>query len=390
MIQRFLILIWKFIKQRLQRIPNPVMIGGVLLLFSGLTPATLDAQVRLKDMMRLQGIENQQLIGYGLVIGLKGTGDSKRSQFTTQSIVNMLQKFGVTVPITKVKPRNIAAVIVTAEVPSFMRKGDRLDITVSSIGDAKTLEGGVLLMTPLAKSDGAVIAMAQGPLTVGGFSVETSGGGGVRQNHTLVGRIPGGAMLQMDLGGEFPRTNTLYFSLKERDLTTTQRVVEAINQRFGEQTAQPINPYAIEVFLPAGYQSTGGQYAFLALLEQLKVTPDVSAKVVINERTGTVVIGGDVTLLPAAISHGNLSVEIRSTPIVSQPAPFSQGQTTVVPQTDASVYQDEGEIVTIDHAASVKEVADALNNIGVLPRDIIAVMQALKVAGSLKAELVIM
>ena len=390
MTQQLLSTFRTLIKHYLKRLPNPVAFSAALLVFSGLMPATLDAQVRLKDMMRMQGIENHHLIGYGLVIGLNGTGDSKRSEFTTQSIVNMLQKFGVTVPVTKVKPRNIAAVIVTTEAPSFMRKGDRLDITVSSIGDAKTLEGGVLLMTPLAKSDGAVIAMAQGPLTVGGFSVETSGGGGVRQNHTLVGRIPGGAMLQMDLGGEFPRTNTLYFSLKDRDLTTTQRVVEVINQRFGAQTAQPVNPYAIEVFLPNGYQSTGGQYAFLALLEQLKVTPDVAAKVVINERTGTVVIGGDVTVLPAAISHGNLSVEIRSNPIVSQPAPFSQGQTTVVPQTDASVYQDEGEVVTINHATSVKEVAEALNNIGVLPRDIIAVMQALKVAGSLKAELVIM
>ncbi len=390
MFWKFLRMVWQRLRRHLPQPPFPVALIAVIIFmplgdFSGLS-----AQVRLKDLIRLRGIEHHQLIGYGLVIGLNGTGDSKRSQFTTQSVVNMLQKFGVTVPVETVKPRNIAAVMITAEAPSFMRKGDRLDITVSSIGDAKTLEGGVLLMTPLSTSAGTVVAMAQGPLTVGGFSVETTGGGGVRQNHTLVGRIPQGGLMQVDLDGEFPRESRLFFSLKERDLTTSQRIIEAINRRFGENTAVPTNPYAMEVTLPANFQGKSGQYAFLAELEQITVTPDMPARVVINERTGTIVIGGDVTILPAAIAHGNLSVEIRSSPIVSQPAPFSQGQTALLPHTDATVYQDEGKVVTIDNATTVKAVAQALNEIGILPRDIIAVLQALKVVGSLKAELVIM
>ena len=369
-----------------------IRVCAVLLTFVSLTMTTSQsyAQVRLKDMVRLQGIERYQLIGYGLVIGLNGTGDSKRSQFTTQSIVNMLQKFGVTVPVESVKPRNVAAVMLTAEVPSYAKRGDMIDITVSSIGDAKTLEGGVLLMTPLSMADGTVLAMAQGPLTVGGFSIETTGGGGVRQNHTLVGRIPQGAMLQADLGGEFPNSAVLNFSMVEKDLTTTQRVVEAINRSFGEAIAMPTNPYAIEVHVPQQFQRPGGNLAFLAQLEQITVTPDVAAKVVINERTGTIVIGGSVSILPVAISHGNLSVEIRSEPIVSQPAPFSQGQTTVVPNTSASVYQDNGKVVTLENVTTVQEVAQALNSIGIMPRDIIAVLQALKVAGALKAEIVVM
>ena len=349
----------------------------------------LSGQVRLKEIARLQGMEYRQLIGYGLVIGLNGTGDTKRSEFTMQSVVNMLQRFGITVPRNKVKSRNIAAVMVTGEVPVFARKGDRIDITISSIGDAKSLEGGVLLLTPLSVEDGTVVAMAQGPLTVGGFSVETTGGGGVRQNHTLVGRIPQGASMQSDLEGEFRISDVLYYSLKDKDISTTQRVVEVINQQYGANTAHPVNPYTIEVQVPESYRS-GNTYQFLAELEQLRVTPDVVARVVINERTGTIVIGGNVTVAPAAIAHGNLSVEIRSEPIVSQPAPFSQGQTTVVPNTNATVYQDEGQVVTISNAVTVQEVAQALNSIGLMPRDIIAVLQALKTVGALRAELVIM
>ncbi|NIR62521.1 MAG: flagellar basal body P-ring protein FlgI, partial [Aliifodinibius sp.] len=318
-------------------------------------PQNAFGQVRIKDLTRLEGIEYHQLVGYGLVIGLNGSGDSRRSQFTTQSIVNMLQKFGVTVPRDKIRIRNVAAVMATAEAPSFARQGDRIDVTVSSIGDAKTLEGGVLLMTPLVLQEGNLIAMAQGPLSVGGFSVETTGGGGVRQNHTLVGRIPQGGLLKKDLGEEFQLPNTLRFSLREKDITTTQRIVEAVNRQFAEQVARPLNPYTIEVEIPRDYQQQGLSYAFLSELQQLKVTPDVSAKVVINERTGTIVIGGSVAVLPAAIAHGNLSVEIRSEPIVSQPAPFSQGQTAVVPNTEATVYQDEGQVVTIDKSVTVQD-----------------------------------
>jgi len=347
------------------------------------------SQVRVKELVRLEGIEYQQLVGYGLVVGLNGTGDTRRARFTTQSVVNMLQRFGINVPRERMRLRNVAAVMVTSEIPSFMRKGDRVSVTVSSLGDAKSLEGGVLLLTPLVDQQGNVLAMAQGPISVGGFSIQTTGGGGVRQNHTLVGRIPDGAVIQSDLNGRFQLGKTLKLAMREQDITTQNRIVEALNQQFGEGTARVLNPSSIQITVPDQYDSTN-VFAFLSEMEQIRVQPDVNARVVINERTGTVVVGGNVTVLPAAVAHGNLSVEIRSEPIVSQPAPFSQGQTVVVPNTNATVYQDQGKMVTIQNATTVQEVAQALNTMGLTPRDIIAIMQALKEVGALQAELIIM
>ncbi len=348
------------------------------------------SQVRVKDLSRLQGLETYQIVGYGLVTGLNGTGDTRRVTFTIQSVLNMLQRFGLNVPKQYVRMRNVAAVMVTAEVPAYVQKGDRLPVTVSSIGDARSLEGGVLLLTPLVDQSGRVVAMAQGALSVGGFAVPTTGGGGVRQNHTLTGRIPNGAVVQSSIGKPFALKDTLHLSLTEKDVTTAQRVLQAINQRFGEGTARPIQPYTIQVAVPEAYREADRRYAFLAEIEQLEVMPDVPARVVINERTGTVVVGGNVKILPAAVAHGNLSVEIRSEPIVSQPAPFSQGETVVLPNTQATVYQDEGKMVTIENATTVQEVAQALNSLGVMPRDIIAILQALKEAGALRAELIVM
>ncbi len=363
-------------------------LGGLIFIL-GLS-STSNAGVRLKDLSHIQGIKYQQLIGYGLVVGLNGTGDSKRSQFTVQSVVNMLQKFGVTVPQDKIKVNNVAAVIVTAELPAFAREGDRLTVTVSSLGDAKSLEGGILLLTPLANPAGEVMALTQGPLSVGGFAVQTSGGGGVRQNHPLVGRIPDGAQIQKSLQTDYQLGNTLSYSLNSSDLTTTQRAVQAINRRFGAGTAQMESPHTFKIHIPDKLTDNNMKYAFLSELEQIEIQPDVVARVVINERTGTIVIGGNVSVLPAAIAHGNLSVEISSEPIVSQPAPFSKGQTVVVPNTSATVYQEKGNVVTIGNATTVQEVAQALNVMGLVPRDIVAVMQALKEAGALQAELVIM
>ncbi len=346
--------------------------------------------VRVKELARLQGVSKKPLVGYGLVVGLNGTGDSKRTRFTTQSVVNMLQRFGINVPARSIKMRNVAAVMVTAEAPTFLTAGDRLTVTVSSLGDAKSLEGGMLLMTPLVDQEGELFAMAQGPISVGGFSVQTTGGGGVRQNHTLVGRIPDGAVLQKSLGENFGFRDTLFLSLKESDFTTGQRLVKAINRQFNDSLAFQKNPRIIGVRIPPAYRDTGEQNKFVAELEQIEVDPDVSARVVINERTGTVVVGGNVRLLPAAVAHGNLSVEIQSQPIVSQPAPFSRGQTVVLPNTQATVYTDQGKMVTINSSATVQDVAQALNTLGLTPRDIIAVLQALKEAGSLQAELIIM
>ncbi len=350
----------------------------------------LQAQVRIKDLTYLQGIDTQQLIGYGLVIGLNGTGDSKRTEFTTQSVVNMLQRFGINVPRDRIKIRNVAAVMVTAEMPPYSRIGDRLSVTVSSLGDAKSLEGGVLLMTPLVNAAGKMVATAQGPVSVGGFSVETSGGGGVRQNYTLVGRIPEGAIIQAENDTPFQLPDTLRFSLKDKDITTATRIATAINQRFGDSLAFVSQLHSVAVIVPPQFRDPAARYAFLSEIQQLEVTPDVRARVVINERTGTIVVGGNVKVLPAAIAHGNLSVEIQSEPIVSQPAPFSQGKTVVVPNTSATVYQDEGKVVTIGNATTVQEVAQALNLLGLTPRDIVAVLQALKEAGSLQADLIVM
>lgn len=361
-----------------------------ILIFIIIIPVVAFGGIRVKELARIQGVDKQPLTGYGLVVGLNGTGDSRRSKFTTQSVVNMLQRFGINVPAHQMKVRNVAAVMVTAEAPKFLMGGDRLTVTVSSLGDAKSLEGGMLLMTPLVDQNGKLFALAQGPVSVGGFSVETTGGGGVRQNHTLVGRIPDGAVLQTDLGVRFSFGDTLYLSLKESDFTTAQRIIEAINSQFADSICFDKNPRTIGVKIPPAYRKTGQENKFISELEQIEVDPDVKARVVINERTGTVVVGGKVRLLPAAVAHGNLSVEIESQPMVSQPAPFSQGQTVVLPNTQATVYTEPGKIATITQTATVQEVAQALNSLGLTPRDIIAVLQALKEAGSLQAELVIM
>ena len=365
------------------------LITGWLLILL-ILPGLIFPAVRIKELARIRGVSRKPLVGYGLVVGLNGTGDTRRTRFTTQSVVNMLQRFGIKVPTEKVKLRNVAAVMVTADAPTFLTAGDRLTVTVSSIGDAKSLEGGLLLMTPLTDQNGELYAMAQGPLAVGGFSVQTTGGGGLRQNHTLVGRVPDGAVLQKSLGEDFQFGDTLYLSLKEADFTTAERIVEAVNQTFNDTLAVVKNPRTIAVKIPPAYARTGQQNKFISELEQVQVQPDVVARVVVNERTGTVVVGGNVTLLPAAVAHGNLSVEIESKPIVSQPAPFSSGQTVVVPNTQATIYNEEGQLMTIAESATVQDVAQALNALGLTPRDIIAVLQALKEAGSLQAELIIM
>ncbi|MFZ0391803.1 MAG: flagellar basal body P-ring protein FlgI [Calditrichia bacterium] len=353
-------------------------------------PALLFGGVRIKEIARVKGVSRKPLTGYGLVVGLKGSGDSRRTQFTVQSVTNMLQRFGINVPASQMRLRNVAAVMVTAEAPSFLLAGDRITVSVSSIGDAKSLEGGMLLMTPLVDGSGDFFGMAQGPLAVGGFAVETTGGGGLQQNHTLVGRVPDGGVLEKDLGETFSFGDTLFLSLDKSDFTTARRMQEAINQHFNETLAYQKNPRTLRVLVPAAYSATNTQNNFIAELEQIEVEPDVNARVVINERTGTVVVGGKVQLLPAAVAHGNLSIEIQSEPIVSQPAPFSQGQTVVVPNTQATAYTDDGKMTVLSSSATVQEVTQALNTLGLTPRDLIAVLQALKEAGSLQAELVIM
>jgi len=348
------------------------------------------AQVRIKELTNVQGINEYNLVGYGLVIGLNGTGDSPRFQATVQSVRNMLDRFGIKVDDGRLRMKNAAAVMVTGTLKNLNKPNDKIDVQVSSVGDAKSLEGGTLLLSPLSGQDGNVYVMAQGAVTVGGFNLETVGGGGVRQNYTLVGRVPGGGIVQDSWQQQYRISPVVYFNLTEPDFSTVTNIINAINNQLGDSVAVAQDPSTVVVQLPQQYQSPSGTMQAIALIQGLTVTPDVPAKVVINEKTGTVVVGGNVTILPVAVAHGNLSVEVRSQPIVSQPPAFSQGQTVVVPNAQASVYEGTNQMVSIDGASTVQEVAQALNSLGLTPRDVIAVLQAIKLAGALKAELVVM
>ena len=360
------------------------------LLFIFIFSFTLFSQVRIKELTNIQGINDYKLIGYGIVIGLNGSGDSPRFQATMQSVKNMLERFGIKATDKRMRVKNAAAVMVTANLNNLNKPNDKIDIQVSSVGDAKSLEGGTLLLTPISGQDGEIYIMAQGPVTVGGFSLETVGGGGIRQNYTLVGRVPGGGIVQSNWDKKWQVGPVVYLSLHEPDFATVSNIIIAINNQLGDSIAVAQDPSLVAVQLPEQYRTPTGAMEAIALIQGLTVTPDIPAKIVINEKTGTVVVGGNVTILPVAIAHGNLSVEIRSQPIVSQPQPFSQGQTVVVPNAQATAFQGNNPMISIGGASTVQQVAQALNTLGLTPRDIIAVLQAIKLAGALKAELVVM
>jgi len=346
--------------------------------------------VRVKEIAQLEGLGPTKLIGYGLVVGLDGSGDSRRSMATLQSVANMLKRFGITVPQRELRADNVAAVMVTADLPPFAKPGSRIDVQVSSLGDAESLEGGTLLLTPLVDASGTVYAVAQGPVSIGGFNINTIGGEKVRKNYALVGRVPNGAVVKKEAPGAVPDGGTLRLILKNPDFTTAARVAEAINQQFGRDIAVAVDAGAVELTVPEESRSPGKLVAFLSQLEAVEAEPDQVAKVVVNERTGTVVIGGDVRISAVAVAHGNLTVRITTTPIISQPAPFSQGQTVVVPETQTTVRTERASLTVIQDTASVDDLVKALNALGVTPRDLIAIFQALKEAGALKAELVIL
>ena len=361
------------------------------LLFVGLTvPSFAQADAgasRLKDVVSVQGAAPTPLIGYGLVVGLNKTGDRRQTIFSAQTLANMLERFGIAVAPGEMKIENVAAVLVTAQMSPYAQSGGRLDVTASSIGDARSLQGGTLMPTPMRGPDGAVMALAQGPLSIGGFGAE-SGENSVAVNHLTVGRVPSGALVQQTRPWMPPSGGVLRLALHEPDFVSAGRVARAINVELGGGAARVIDAGAVAVAVPDEYTSTLPE--LIARLEPLPVTMDVTARVVINERTGTVVMGGDVRLGPAAVAHGNLSVRIATQYEVSQPAPFSGGQTTVVPQTEVDVEEGDSRLVTLDPGATLADVVRALNLLGVSPRDIIAVMQALKAAGALRAEIVIL
>ena len=345
------------------------------------------ADVRLKDVISLQGSAPAPLVGYGLVVGLNKTGDRRQTLFSTQSLSNMLTRFGVIVPAEQMKVENVAAVLVTAELSPYQRAGARIDVIASSIGDARSLQGGTLLPTPMRGPMGDIAALAQGPLSLGGF-----GGGGagasVQVNHLTVGRIPSGAIVQTVPTMAMPAASTITFAVREPDFVTATRVATAINSFLGSASARAIDAGNVALDVPSAFRDALPD--LLAQLEALPVQTDVVARVVINERTGTVVVGGNVQLGPAAVAHGNLSVHISTTLEASQPLPYSRGRTAIVPNQQVDVKEGNAQLVAMPEGVTLDAVTSALNALGATPRDIIAIMQALKAAGALRAELVIL
>ena len=350
-------------------------------------PVPEAASVRIKDIAEIKGVRQNQLVGYGLVVGLEGTGDSDSSLFTIQSLASLLEKMGVTVQTSDIEDvENVAAVMVTADLPAFASLGSRLDVLVSSIGDAENLQGGTLLFTPLRAADGNVYAVAQGPVSTGGFAVSGNSGDQVQKNFPTVGRVVGGALVEKELQSNFNQKRALTLSLKDPDFTTASRVAQAINRAFYSQLAHTENAGSIRVMVPENY--LGNTVQFVTMIESLGVTPDMVSKVVVNERTGTVIMGENVRIATIAIAHGNLSIQINESQDVSQPLPFSRGgQTVVTPESEIVVQEGKNPIFLVESGVSIGEVVKALNALGVSPRDLIAIFQALKAAGALQAEL---
>jgi len=340
--------------------------------------------VRLKDIAEINGVRENQLVGYGLVVGLDGSGDGKKATFTVQSMASMLEKMGVTVNQKDIQVKNVAAVMVTAMLPPFAKRGNRIDVLVSSIGDAKNLQGGTLMLTPLKGIDGKVYAVGQGPVNTGGF-----GAGGmastVVKNFPTVGRVLSGATIEREVPNNFCDSDSLMFSLHNPDFNTAARVVDVINAKLAEPVARAKDAGTIEIRIPDRYM--GNTVPLLASLSILEVDPDNEAKVVINERTGTVVMGEQVRISTIAIAHGNLSIIVKENVNVSQPLPFSDGRTTVTPSTQINVQEDANQLVVVPKGVSIGQVVNALNALGVTPRDLIAIFQAIKAAGALQADL---
>jgi flagellar P-ring protein precursor FlgI len=346
---------------------------------------------RIKDLASIQGVRTNQLIGYGLVVGLDGTGDKDTdSPYTINSLKNMLSQLGVQIPSgTNMKPKNVAAVIVHGDLPPFSKVGQKIDVTVSSLGNAKSLRGGTLLMTPLKGADGQNYALAQGNLVVGGLSAEGSDGSKLTVNIPSAGRIPNGATVEREVPNNFNQAPLLTLNLHDGDFTTAMRVAESINLTIGPATAKALDATSIRVNAP---KDPGQKVTFISMLEELEVKPGkTSAKVIINSRTGTVVINSQVKVYPAAVSHGNLVVSISEETAVSQPGPFARaGETAIVPQSQVAITEEgKDHMFLFNPGASLDDVVRAVNQVGAAPSDLVAILEALKEAGALRAELLV-
>jgi flagellar P-ring protein FlgI len=342
---------------------------------------------RLKDLVSIEGVRDNQLVGYGLVVGLNGTGDKRQTVFSSQSLTNLLARMGIQVSPTAILVRNTAAVLVTADLPPFGQPGTRLDISVAAIGDSTNLQGGVLVLTPMKGPDGQVYAAGQGSVVTGGFVAGRGGGGTRTVNHPTAGRIPNGAIIEK-LAPSVTPAGHIKLQLRQADFTTAARISDVINKKFGidgAELARAENSALVSVDMPSVYRSN--VVGFLGEIEKLTVETDRPARIVINERTGTIVMGKDLRIAPVAILHGTLTVEIQTNFITSQPAPLSPGQTTVTPQTTVTAKEEQARNVVLKQGSSVEELVRALTAIGSTPRDIIAILQNLKAAGALDAEL---
>jgi len=361
---------------------------------------------RIKDIASIKGIRPNQLFGYGLVIGLAGTGDKAGTDFTVQGLVNMLEKMGIRVSAQDVKVKNVAAVMVNATLPPFARIGKKIDVIVSSIGDAESLQGGTLLLTPLKGVDGKIYALAQGPISVGGFMIGGAAGGGVTKNHPTVGRISGGATVEREIPLSLRDRTELTIILNNPDFTTAIRVANSINSEMGENIAKAIDSGTLTIKIPDSFPDS--VVPLLARVENLEVIPDSLAKVIVNERTGTIVIGENVRVSTVAVAHGNLSIQIKETKEVSQPLPFAPrppaqgaaptqmeggvvvapgGATVVTPESDVTVEEEKNRLLLVPEGRTIGDLVRALNAIGVTPRDLITILQSMKVAGALQGEL---
>lgn len=345
---------------------------------------------RIKDLAMIAGVRNNQLVGYGLVVGLMGTGDqTTQTPFTVKSLQSMLSNLGVTLPpeaSSSLQLKNVAAVSIQADLPPFAKPGQTIDVTISSIGNAKSLRGGSLLMAPLKGADGVTYAIAQGNVVVGGLGAE-AGGSKITVNVPSAGRIPNGATVERQVPDSFGKDGPIVLNLHRADFTTAERIVEAINKTFGSDVAQALDASSVQVIGPA---ERNQRVSLIAVLENIEVVPgQIAAKVVVNSRTGTVVIGQNVQVGPAAVSHGNLTVTINSEPTVSQPTPFSGGQTVVVPNTNISVTQEKKPMFLFNPGVALDDIVRAVNQVGASPGDLVAILEALKAAGALKAELIV-
>lgn len=344
------------------------------------------AYSRVKDLVDIEGVRDNMLVGYGLVVGLNGSGDSlKNAPFTQQSIQTMLERMGVNTRGETMQTKNTAAVMVTANLPAFAAQGTHIDVSVSAMGDAKSLQGGTLIVTSLVGADGQVYALGQGPVAIGGFTAQGQAGS-VTRNVPTAGRIPNGAIVEREVGFQLASAHSLRLSLHNPDLTTSTRIAAAVNAYLGNAVAQANDPATVQLNIPANYPN--GTMGLLTDIEQVKIDPDEPAKVIIDEQSGVIVMGSDVRISTIAIAQGNLTIRVNETPQVSQPGPLSNGTTQTVPRTQIQIEDSKGNKMAVLHeGVSLQKLVDGLNALGVGPRDIISILQAIKAAGALQAEI---